>query len=1534
MQSDPECDYGTARKQKNRKFNVKSGQSKQLSSPVDSVYDVPPKPRRKTTFSPNLYSQTLGRLEGRKQVQRLAQYERYFEELLTETSTDHPDFDELGRIRSKVSQLVSATNPQHSELDRVQELFPSDHLALHHKDPSYPRMKSLLRKRSAPAYRLQRALSAKSLRPSLTDQSATGEDVCDRGAMPGTISRGPEAPSPADTPDTTVKRHFMMEAPVQFTLALQSQERHLFLFNDLLLVAKARSGGNFKLKEKLRVSELWLTDCLDEVAEVTKDASTSFVLGWPTTNVVATFTRAATRDLWYSKLSQIIAEQRLSEPKSVNIQITYYDQANSIDFCKTMSVDASMTARDCVSAILNSLELGPSPGAGVLGSAASSEYQLWVRTSVEDAPYPLIGHELPFSIKMNFIRECIGGEGECGLPATPGSGSAEISHSTNTYSGDSTHKCQFILRHVRKNSLGPSPSTGVSMKKKKQSRKSPIRIHKVFRRTNSKTDSVDSAISACSGGLLFGQPLDKLCQHEPIPKPVLDMLMQLFMVGPFTVGIFRKSANARMVKEMRAKLDTELEVSMESVNICVVACLVKDFLRSLPDAVLGSDLYDDWRELAEIGHEAEKVQRVRELCSRLPTSNVTLLCHFLCVLYHIAARSHHNLMSSANLSVCVGPSLLAPGNPAQVMSPEHSKLIPAVIQFLIDKCPLIFGEEVLQLFGPPPEKEVRIDSGAEESDSVNSSGGVRRDDSSIDSLERELLGENEPLPRKDKMSMTNLSRDSGLTMSDSQLYTTADDETEESASNSSGHSTARTAKAVGPAGPGVYSSGRSSGCSGMVVAPRRRQLGPTFSSPAVTVHTAPATFVDNGNGATTREAPASRSYTYLTAPECTTNAIYSQLPASSRQSGAPYSQQKLDSVPRRYVSNFQRQDWTRQRHLLRRSGHSAHSVIGVGGENGSRQIPPSVSPEAVSAQLPTTGRRVMMRRSNSEESLLNGYGGYSGNSGSFCGQASGSAGADTAVSSVTQSHAAEEDDEGSHWPLPAMLRSRSAHHIVDRRWCRLAGGLRTTCGTAAPADWAGQSRSTLQLSDEVDRSYDSSTLSDDDSTPHVSRSNSRAKDSCALANDTWERVYGGSDSGSHTSRTGSFSTVRSIDTSSLVSTCSPPSYEATLHNRRGRLQQQQQRASCGSLVTPSLVARSTTRASSASELVRASPVCTVEQTGVDTIDAIPPLPPKTDIPPLPPKQKVPLRRLGGSSGIGGDAGSVVSVSGSRLRQLPPVHVVTTPWKSRGGSVYVRSCSNASEGDKELASVPPPALPPKERTVIQIECEYEAPCSVSRVGKRQVTRREVQTQTESESPVTVAPPSGQRCQQSLRVREPHVTLVEIDSRGPLSDNIGAAPGPPVMGPSERRGRNRRRDRQAALRARSQTSLTAGDADCFRLTTPSAVSDSRLEWCDPTLPAISWSVSKLRAMFANNNSSSGRSDSADDQTSSVCDDKLARLSSRTGHRRLHRCSANHLSMEDVFSLPDRRSNTPARANGLRRRSDSGGSGGSSYGEESYV
>ena len=77
-------------------------------------------------------------------------------------------------------------------------------------------------------------------------------------------------------------------------------------------------------------------------------------------------------------------------------------------------------------------------------------------------------------------------------------------------------------------------------------------------------------------------------------------------------------------------------------------------------------------------------------------------------------------MSAANVAVCVGPSLLAPSSPAQALCSDNARLLPRLVEFLIEHCAHIFGGEVLALFGPPPEREVRTDSGAEESDSLHS----------------------------------------------------------------------------------------------------------------------------------------------------------------------------------------------------------------------------------------------------------------------------------------------------------------------------------------------------------------------------------------------------------------------------------------------------------------------------------------------------------------------------------------------------------------------------------------------------------------------------------------------------------------------------------------------------------------------------------------------------------------------------------------------------------------------------------------------
>lgn len=100
------------------------------------------------------------------------------------------------------------------------------------------------------------------------------------------------------------------------------------------------------------------------------------------------------------------------------------------------------------------------------------------------------------------------------------------------------------------------------------------------------------------------------------------------------------------------------------------------------------------------------------LVTQLPCANQTLLAYFLCVLQAIARRASQNLMTAANLGVCVGPSLVAP-----CLTPAATKAVPLLVETLVLQCDVIMGPQVRHLLGEPPERPP--DSGAEESDSLH-----------------------------------------------------------------------------------------------------------------------------------------------------------------------------------------------------------------------------------------------------------------------------------------------------------------------------------------------------------------------------------------------------------------------------------------------------------------------------------------------------------------------------------------------------------------------------------------------------------------------------------------------------------------------------------------------------------------------------------------------------------------------------------------------------------------------------------------------
>lgn len=103
---------------------------------------------------------------------------------------------------------------EQSTLSRIEKLFPNDDLEL----ISSPNGKKPRRRRSAPSQIL-----LKNFRRSTT--------VVDVGN-----SRISQDASSVDY----VSRKFIFESPVQLTVGVQTQDRYLFLFNDLLFIAKQR----------------------------------------------------------------------------------------------------------------------------------------------------------------------------------------------------------------------------------------------------------------------------------------------------------------------------------------------------------------------------------------------------------------------------------------------------------------------------------------------------------------------------------------------------------------------------------------------------------------------------------------------------------------------------------------------------------------------------------------------------------------------------------------------------------------------------------------------------------------------------------------------------------------------------------------------------------------------------------------------------------------------------------------------------------------------------------------------------------------------------------------------------------------------------------------------------------------------------------------------------------------------------------------------------------------------------------------------
>ncbi|XP_063161874.1 rho GTPase-activating protein 20 isoform X2 [Candoia aspera] len=542
-------------------------------------------------------------------------------------------------------------------------------------------------------------------------------------------------------------RVFLLDGHVQLKTGLQTQERHLFLFTDILVVAKPKSQLHFKLKSQARLSEMWTASCMEEVCEGSTNVDRSFVLGWPTTNCVASFSSVEQKEKWFTSLQSRIKEEKAKDyPKSIPLKILAKDIGNCA-YSKTLTITNLDTANDVILLALQQL--------GINGS--EKDYQLWVNSGKEDAPYPLIGHEHPFGIKMSHIRDT--------LPQTQGSKDGDcpldLQGAFLIEQLPRELQCQFILKPSRL-------ATGHQLNELSQKpfkRKRSIINWAFWRETGTPVDHLVPSPISSKSGKLFGLSLPSICENDNLPKPVLDMLCFLYQEGPFTRGIFRRSANAKSCRELKEKLDLGEDVHLLCESVFVIASVFKDFLRNIPGSIFSSELCAQWVSLMDEGNQEEKIKSIHGLMEQLPRANVVLLRYLFGVLHSIQKQSEDNQMTAFNLAVCIAPSLLWPpaaANPGT--EGEFTKKVSVLVQFLIENCCKIFGEEITSVFADIVPKNDNQEDGSDLS-------SFHLNDSSYDSLENELNDCTDPTFNNlfKKRGKENRSRDSVLTLSDCDL---------------------------------------------------------------------------------------------------------------------------------------------------------------------------------------------------------------------------------------------------------------------------------------------------------------------------------------------------------------------------------------------------------------------------------------------------------------------------------------------------------------------------------------------------------------------------------------------------------------------------------------------------------------------------------------------------------------------------------------------------------------------------------------------
>uniref|UniRef100_A0A673GZ59 Rho GTPase activating protein 9 n=1 Tax=Sinocyclocheilus rhinocerous TaxID=307959 RepID=A0A673GZ59_9TELE len=165
---------------------------------------------------------------------------------------------------------------------------------------------------------------------------------------------------------------------------------------------------------------------------------------------------------------------------------------------------------------------------------------------------------------------------------------------------------------------------------------------------------------------VFGCGLELLCEREKssVPQFVRKCTDAVERRGLETDGIYRVSGNLAVIQKLRFAVNHErLDLDdPQWEDIHVITGALKLFFRELPEPLVPYGFFHDVVETVKLSDYLDKVDRLKLLVLSMPPHNQHTLQHMIQHLRRVMERSDSNRMTTQNIGIVFGPTLMRPEN--------------------------------------------------------------------------------------------------------------------------------------------------------------------------------------------------------------------------------------------------------------------------------------------------------------------------------------------------------------------------------------------------------------------------------------------------------------------------------------------------------------------------------------------------------------------------------------------------------------------------------------------------------------------------------------------------------------------------------------------------------------------------------------------------------------------------------------------------------------------------------------------------------